>query len=59
LHFFLFSWAQGGVRGGFFFSFPWFPLCYLLVPNKFPSSTQYVPQLLNVFTHMFSIAPHL
>jgi len=32
---------------------------FSLVPNKFPSGSQYVSQVLNVFPNMFSIAPHL
>ncbi len=34
--------------------FPWFPTCSLQVPNGFPSGSQYVLQVPNVF----SIAPH-
>ncbi len=44
---------------GFFFFFPWFPMCSHYVPLKFPSGCQYVPQVPNVFPNMFSIAPHL
>jgi hypothetical protein len=60
LHFFLLSWGGWGVVWrGIFLSFPWFPPCSLLVPNKFPSTPQYVPEVLNVFTNMLSITTHL
>jgi hypothetical protein len=43
-----------------FFSFsPGFPMCSHYVTFKFPMGTsQYVPQVPNVFPNMFSIAPH-
>ncbi len=47
----------GSQRRNFFSGFPWFPLCSLYDPNKFSSCSQQVPQVLNVFPNMFSIAP--
>jgi hypothetical protein len=35
-----------------------FPMCSHYVPIKFPSHSQYLPQIPNVFLNMFSIAPH-
>jgi hypothetical protein len=44
---------------GFFSFFPGFPICSHYVPFKFPMGTsQYVPQVPDVFFNMFSIAPH-
>ncbi len=64
---FLLSLGEGGVVGGsgFFFIFPWFPMCSHYVPNMFPlrshgfsSGSHFVHQVPNVFPNMFSIAPH-
>jgi hypothetical protein len=35
--------------GGIFFFFPLFPTCSFQVPNVFPSSSQYVHKVPNVF----------
>jgi hypothetical protein len=46
-----------------FFHFPLVPnlphyVFIVIVLNEFPSGSQYVPQVLNVFLNMFSITPH-
>ncbi len=61
--------AQAGTQGALHFSFSvggGFGGGFLLVfpgshygPFTFPSGSQYVPQVLNVFPNMFSIAPHI
>jgi hypothetical protein len=60
LLFFLLSFGGGrggeGESEGFFFIFPWFPMCSHYCPFKFPMGSQYAPQLSNVFPNMFSIA---
>jgi hypothetical protein len=43
---FLLSFEKEGEGERIFFNFPLFPTCSLQVPNGFPSSSQYVP---NVF----------
>jgi hypothetical protein len=40
------------------FIFTWFPMCSHYVLFKFPSGSQYLPQIPNVFLNMFSIASH-
>ncbi len=43
---------------GFFFIFPWFPMCSHYVPFECLLGSLYVPHIPNVFPNMFSIAPH-
>jgi hypothetical protein len=49
----LFFLLSLGVKD-FFFIFLWFPICSFKVPNGFPSESQYVSQVPNVFPNMFS-----
>ncbi len=35
----------GGGSQGFFFIFPWFPMCSHYCPFKFPTGSQYAPQV--------------
>ncbi len=50
------------MEGDFFFIFPWFPMCSHYVPFKFQMGSHQVPNTFpkfsNVFSNMFSIAPH-
>jgi hypothetical protein len=52
--------AQACTQGAFLFALVpnVFSLCSLQVRNGFLSGSQYVPQVLNVFPNMFSIARH-
>jgi hypothetical protein len=50
----LFLLSLGGVKD-FFSIFPCFPMCSHGVPSKFLMSSQYVPQVHNVFLNMFYI----
>jgi hypothetical protein len=58
----LLSFAEGGVLEGFFFIFPWFPMCSHYVPFKFPMGSHQVPNTFFKFSmhapNMFSIASH-
>jgi hypothetical protein len=57
LDFFLLSFRGGGGRFFFFFSFFHCSQHVLQVPNGFPSGSQYVPWVPNVFLKGIPIAP--